>query len=484
MKKLILALFTFLPILSNAQTIFEHACRGNINVLDSLLQTTDVNTESKNKSGLLHFATYCNQKEVFDFLINKGINIDTKNIYGDTPLFYALQRRSTAMVEKLLEKKADVNQINEDGFTPIYYAIRADDEESLDLLLNAKADVNLGTNALHLATLNNNLNIVKRLVHKDIKVDEVNGYGNTPLAIAMREGHVEMAEFLIIKGADRKKVVHYDLKGEYLGQTKPDTIPVLFAKNIVSTENFVHSPTFSINDDELYYTVESRRYHGGTIFVSRQVDGICTTPQPTNIDGDYREIDPFISPDNSTMFYCSNRPLNEGDSTRKNSDIWMVKRDQNTWGKPIHLGEDINDPDYDDWFPTLSNNGTLFFSTGPNRSSNIVYTKLKNGQYQAPKKLGPKVNSPQRDYDPLIAPDERFVIFSSNRPVGFGSVDLYISFKDETGNWTEAQNMGEVINTSTIEFAPRLSRDGKYLFFNRGPGIYWVSTEVIEKLKP
>lgn len=75
------------------------------------------------------------------------------------------------------------------------------------------------------------------------------------------------------------------------------------------------------------------------------------------------------------------------------------------------------------------------------------------------------------------------LFFSSNRSGGFGSVDLYISFKDKAENWTKAKNMGELINTKSIEFAPRLSPDGKYLFFNRGASIYWVSTKEIQKLR-
>jgi len=353
----------------------------------------------------------------------------------------------------------------------------------LDLILNAKVDVNLGVSALHTAVLNTNLEIVKKVINKDTNIDPVNEYGNTPLAIAMRERNVEIAEFLIIKGADRKKVPEYRLRGEYMGQKKPDTIPLLFAKSFVSTENFVHSPTFSPDGNELYYTVESKRYHRGTIFVSEQINGVWTQPKPAKIDGDYREIDPFLSPDNTTMLYCSDRPLAAGDPARTNSDMWMVKRVGKKWSKPIHLGNTVNNPDDDDWFPTISNKGTLFYSTGPNRSGNIVYTELKNGSYQKPMDLGNMVNSQYKDYDPIVSPDESFVLFSSNRSGGFGSVDLYVSFKDKNGLWTKAKNMGKNINTKDIEFAPRLSHDGKYLFFNRGRNIFWVSAEVIHKLR-
>jgi len=479
---LIIGLLISLSISSQSKTIFEMACRGNVKDVDSILMINDINMKSKNKSNLLHFATYCSNEAVFDHLIQKGIKTNEVNGYGDTALMYAVLRRNVKMTKVLIAKGADVNTVNKDNLTPLYNAVQSDNKELVDILLNANADVNLGTPLLHKAVLNNSLGVLKKIIN-NTDIDVLNEYGNTPLAISMREGNVEIAEFLITKGAKLKNVPQHKLKGAYLGQKLPDSIPLVFAKGFISTENFVHSPTFSSDGNELYYTVESRRYHGGTIFETKQVNGVWIQPKPIKIDGDYREIDPFLSADNNTMYYCTNRPLIEGDSTRTNSDMWMIKSEENIWSKPIHLGLKINNNENDDWFPTLSNKGNLFFSTGPDRSSNIVYSKIKDGSYQKPISLGPKVNSERRDYDPVIAPDESYIIFSSNRANGFGSVDLYISFKANDGNWTKAKNMGELINTKEIEFAPRLSPDGKYLFFNRSSSIYWVSTKTIENLK-
>lgn len=485
MKKLLLIIITIITYTSNAQTprIFKAACRENVKTLDSLLKNADISIKSDNQSNLLHFATYCSNEAVFDYLIDKGIDVNQVNGYGDTPLMYTVLRRNPKMTKKLIDRGANVNTVNKDSLTPLYNAIQADNEELIDMLLKANADVNLGKTSLHRAVLNNNLKTFKKIINTDTKIDPLNDYGNTPLAIAIREGNEEIVEFLIAKGADLKKVPKYNLKGPYLGQKKPDSIPLLFAKSFISTENFVHSPTFSSDGNELYYTVESWRFHGGTIFVTKQKNGIWTQPKPVKIEGDYREIDPILSADNNRLYYCTNRPIVEGDSTRTNSDLWMLKRLTNTWSKPIYLGSNVNNAEHHDWFPSFSNDETLYFSTGPNNSSNIVYSEMKDGHYQKPIDLGTMINSEYRDYDPVIAPDKAFIIFSSNRPNGYGSVDLYISFKDENNQWTKAKNMGELINTKNIEFAPRLSPDGNYLFFNRGASIYWVSTKTIETLR-
>lgn len=468
---------------AQTKTIFETVCKGTLQELDSLLQHQSIHAKSKNESNLLHYATYCNKEQTFNFLIEKGVDINAKNKYGDTPLMYAVLRRNVAMAKALIAKGANVNTVNEDNLTPLYNAVQSDNKELIDMLIAAKSDVNLGASLLHKAVLNNSLYAVKKVIDKQTDIDPVNKYGNTPLALAIREDNPKIVEYLLFKGADPKKVPKYTLKGEYLGQKRPDSIPLLFAKSFISTENFVHSPTFSSDGTELYYTVESWRYHGGTIFVTKQENGIWTQPKPTEIDGNYREIDPFLSADNNTLYYCTDRPIRKNDSTRTNCDMWMLKRKHDSWSNPIYLGTEVNNSDHHDWFPTTSNDGTLFYSTGPNRSSNIVLSESKNGVYQKPIDLGANVNSESRDYDPTIAPDKSFIIFSSNRKGGFGSVDLYISFKDENGNWKKAKNMGNLINTKTIEFAPRLSPDGNYLFFNRQGSIFWVSTKAFEKLK-
>lgn len=464
-----------------AQTVHSAACDGNVQQLDSLLQTTDINLTNNTQSTPLHFAAFCRKPEAFHFLIRKGADVNAINRFEESALYYAIRARDSSMVHALFEKGAEVNMVNNENRSPVFRAVQFDTQPILNMLIEAGADVNLGESPLHEAVLNNNLGILKRLVNEETQLDPINNYNNTPLAMALRQGSTEIADFLISKGADKSKVKSYNLAGPYAGQVVPGLEAKIFAQGFISIENFVHTPAFNPDQTEIYYTLESRLAHGGTIMVSRLIDGKWTTPVPSDIQGDYREIDPFITNDGKRLFYSSNRPVN-GKEDPDNIDLWMIEIDGDTWSEPIHLGEEVN-TEYLDWFPTLSDKGNLFFSTGPNPSSNIVYSEFRDGTYQKAVSLGDSVNSESRDYDPLIAPDESFVIFSSNRPGGFGSVDLYISFRKEDGSWTKAKNMGEAINTSTIEFAPKLSSDGKYLFFNRGGDIFWIDSEIIESLR-
>lgn len=268
----------------------------------------------------------------------------------------------------------------------------------------------------------------------------------------------------------------------YLGQNPPGLEPRLFAEEFLPKGAYLHTVSFTPDGKECYFTAESRAYNGGTIMVSKFQNNKWTSPEPANIPGDFREIDPLITPGGSAMLYCTNRPISKGDLVTSNMDMWMLKRTGNSWSEPIHLGNEVNTSGQD-WFPTISESGKLYFSPWIGNVSNIHTSSLKNEVYGKSEKLSDAVNSTSLDYDPFIAPDERFLIFCSDRANGFGDVDLYVCFKKEDGSWTKAKNMGEVINTEGAEFAPTISPDGQYLFFARDRQIYWVKAGIIEQLR-
>jgi Tol biopolymer transport system component len=94
-----------------------------------------------------------------------------------------------------------------------------------------------------------------------------------------------------------------------------------------------------------------------------------------------------------------------------------------------------------------------------------------------------------RNWAPFIAPDESYLIFCSTRGLpDYDEGDLFISFRQPGGSWTDPVTMGEPINTNQMERFSALSPDGKYLFFTRwtpdyDEDVYWVSASIIDKLK-
>ena len=103
--------------------------------------------------------------------------------------------------------------------------------------------------------------------------------------------------------------------------------------------------------------------------------------------------------------------------------------------------------------------------------------------WSTPINLGPIVNSTSMDRAPAISRDELSLYFASTRPGGFGGEDIYVSQREtRDSEWGPPANLGPIINTAANEMVPAFSRDGHLLFFasNRQPGSFggvdiWVS---------
>ena len=111
------------------------------------------------------------------------------------------------------------------------------------------------------------------------------------------------------------------LEGPYLGQKPPGPTRTTFAPGFVSTPARELNATFTPDGDELYFTrrIDERM----TLMVSRQVEGVWTTPAVVGFSGVFADVDPFVSRDGSRLYFSSKRPL-EGDGEEKDADLWFV----------------------------------------------------------------------------------------------------------------------------------------------------------------
>ncbi len=184
----------------------------------------------------------------------------------------------------------------------------------------------------------------------------------------------------------------------------------------------------------------------------------------------------------------SYRPINGRGPAKDGFDLWEVQRQQDGWSQPRHLGTEINSGEHQ-IYPTVTNDGTLYFQArreGGFGGTDVYRSRLIDGAYTEPENLGPSINSEANEGDVLVSPDESFLVVSVyGRDDSLGHGDLYVSFRNDDGSWTELQNMGEPTNSEAIDFCPMLSPDGKYLFFSSARGgttdIYWVDSATIHQ---
>ena len=258
----------------------------------------------------------------------------------------------------------------------------------------------------------------------------------------------------------------------------------VFAPGVISDENEQWRITFTPDGSTVYFAESAEFFpftRRATIYTSRQLDGSWTTPEVAPFSGTHSDIDPFITPDGRRLYFSSIRPANG--VTRGDIDIWMVERTDKGWSEPVRLGDEINSPD-DELYPSASADGTLYFATGPLAPKDgqhfDIFRARRTGTGFAPReRLGPGVNraptSGDRalqdawEFNPEISPDGRTLVFTSLRPGGHGLGDLYVS-RLRDGEWTQAVNLGSLVNTAADEFHPTIARDRRTLYFvRRGP---------------
>ena len=129
-------------------------------------------------------------------------------------------------------------------------------------------------------------------------------------------------------------------------------------------------------------------------------------------------------------------------------------------------------------------------------SGHLSYSRLIDGKYEIPVKMNAAINSGKYIAHPFIAPDESYLMWDAEKD-GESTPDIYISFREKDGTWGEAINMGDKINTPLYEQRPKVTPDGKYLFFWQGDvkvredggryvvgEPYWVDAKIIEELRP
>jgi len=309
------------------------------------------------------------------------------------------------------------------------------------------------------------------------------------------------------------------LDGPYLGQTPPGTTAEIFAPGIVSTGMYTRDVAMTPDGREIYFGVMT----GGlsVIMETRLGEGGWSEPEVASFSTDSRYffIEPAISPDGEKFYFLSTR-LPDGVEPEEgeirswvNQDIWVMDRVGDGWGEPYNLGPPVN-TDAAEFFPSLTHDGTMYFTRGEAQESYIYRSRLVDGLYLEPERLGVQVNSTASQYNAFIAPDESYLIVcTGGRDDSLGGTDYYVVFRYEDDTWSEPVNLGPEVNTpANGEYSPYVSPDGRFLFFmssrrrpaadlppvldrdflweihtgpgNGNAGIYWIDAGFLEELRP
>jgi len=155
-------------------------------------------------------------------------------------------------------------------------------------------------------------------------------------------------------------------------------------------------------------------------------------------------------------------------------DIYYSIRMGDTWSEAINPGAPLNSK-YWETYPSLSPTGDeLYFAS--NRPGGIgksdiwksKVTVLENGmlKFSEPVNLGPAINTPEDELSPFIHADNHTLYYSSKGMKGMGGYDVFVSYKDSLGKWSEAKNIGYPLNTCKDEIGFVVNAYGDKAYFS------------------
>ncbi len=165
------------------------------------------------RTTLLVYATLCGREEIVTYLLEHGAGHDAANETGCTALFVASQEGHASIVAMLLKIEGiGVNAVNNYKATPLFIAAHFNHPACISLLLKAGADSAIpahdGFGAIHTAAMNGYTEAVKALqkggASIDLPVTRANKTAKeaTALHLAVVENHVDVIRLLVESGAN------------------------------------------------------------------------------------------------------------------------------------------------------------------------------------------------------------------------------------------------------------------------------------------
>jgi ankyrin repeat protein len=265
------------------------------------------------------------------------------------------------------------------------------------------------------------------------------------------------------------------LKGPYFGQTPPGKTPQIFAPGIVSLLTTAdYASTFSADGKEFYFT---RGGNPQVIMVCREEADGWTAPAPVTFSAGFSAHEPHLSLDNRRIYWGWFRPVPPGEPNLQHMDygIWASDRTPEGWSAPKFVGQGM--------FVSSSKDGQIYVTDHSELPNGyLAKVKMVDGRFAEFERLHGGLDRLRLQFTdiahPAIAPDGSYIVFD----VG-GGPHLFVCFRNLDGTWSEA------VDLSRHGIDPRggiasISPDGKYLFFGTNGDLYWVSTSIIEDLKP
>ena len=239
----------------------------------------------------------------------------------------------------------------------------------------------------------------------------------------------------------------------------------------INSKALEYLPSLTVDGNKMIF---NRRINGDEDFYeSNKINGVWQNAKPLagKLNTNFNEGAQNISQDGEWLIFTGcNYPEGLG-----SCDLYISYKNKNgEWSEAENMGRNINTDAWES-APSLSpDKRDLYFSStrpgGFGGSDIWVSHRTENGRWQKPENLGPTINTSGDDGCPFIHADNQTLYFNSNGHAGYGLSDLFVSRKNEKGEWQTPTNLGYPINTIDDEGSLIVSADGKTAFYASDKG--------------
>ncbi len=187
-----------------------------------------------------------------------------------------------------------------------------------------------------------------------------------------------------------------------------------------------------------------------------------------HVNSPFDEYGPVITADESMLLFTSKRSYTDMPKTTDGTlyeDIYLSNKKNKAWKDPERLGKPLN-TEYHDAVKGLSNDGSRLIVYKGDNGGDLYESKMSGASWSKPERYPKQINSDYHEASGSFSYDGKSLYFVSDKPGGLGGHDIYKSTKSDKGKWSEAENLGAVINTPFDETAVFMHPDGKSLYFS------------------
>lgn len=260
--------------------------------------------------------------------------------------------------------------------------------------------------------------------------------------------------------------------------------------NAINTNDDEYVNMLSFDGAQLLLTRKATMEEGfqkESLLVSHWDGEQWTEPQSLAFADFPNDVDPgaaFISADGKKLYLTGCGWMRDS-----SCDLYVAEWKDGRWSMPMPLSQSINTRNWESQ-PCVSSDGRELYFVSRRGGNADIYRSLRNsdGAWSEPQNIGAPINTQGTEMAPFLHPDGRTLYFSSDKHVGMGGFDLFMSRRGEDGQWQEPVNLGFPINTQGDEINFFVAADGKTAFISSqregGNGGYDIYTfELPEEIR-